>query len=171
MVSFASPAMPAIGIKISLSELLTKKQISELQKGEPTIFSIPINDNDTFSPRYAVTTKKISLGNLQLGIGDLKVIFEHQGRSILKNANGVVQVYSHQVVRTLFQTDSQGNVVQDGRLLDDTSKEYVGVAPYGPWRVKFEINNPDDIIKIINTATLNFDILGRIMPIKDKKDT
>lgn len=164
--TFGQSAQKGLGIKVPLASLFTERQVEALLSGESAIFSIR-PDDDEFWPRYSVTTLRITLGELPRDLQSqaLNVRFEHLGRSVMKDRERRLQVYSHRPVRTLFQTNIRGDVVENGLLIDERSREYVGVSPYGPWKVKFEVDGLDDLRSIIEQAVVVFDVQGRVLPI------
>lgn len=172
MESFGSSAVEAIGIKVPLADVLTEQQRDAILAGKSAVFSIrpcvgvDPKDPDPFYPRYAVTTLRISLDELPDDLKEhwLIVRFEHLGRSVMRDRNGDMRVYSHQPVRALFQTNIRGEYVQQGKLLDG-SGDYVGVSPYGPWKLQFKMSDLNHLRKIFETAMIVFDVKGRVMPI------
>lgn len=172
MESFGSSAVEGVGIKVPLADVLTEQQKDAILAGKSAVFSIrpcagvDPKDPDPFYPRYAVTTLRISLDELpdDLKEHSLTVRFEHLGRSVMRDRNGDIRVYSHQPVRALFQTNIRGEYVQQGKLLDG-SGDYMGVSPYGPWKLQFRVSDSNHLRKILETAMIVFDVKGRVMPI------
>lgn len=167
MDSFGSPAIVAKGIKIPLVDLLTDQQRQTVLDGRPAMFSINPSHNDRFSPRYSVTTLRIGLGELpeEITRQDLSVRFEHQGRSVMRARDGQLHVYSHEPVIALFQSNIRGAVVQNGELINERSGRYMGVSPYGPWKIDFGVRSKDELLAILDKAVVVFDVRGRVLPI------
>lgn len=163
MSEFAQGKIPFQGIEVRLKDILTDKQKETLIRGEVAVFSLSANEPaDPFEYRYAVTTRKIGLTFVSdLELKDYKVLFEHLGRSLVRDRLGNHLVYSHPPVRTMVQINERGHRSGKGGL-NENSNDYVGVSPYGPWRIKIDTDNAEDRRRIVELAYLSFDVAGRV---------
>jgi hypothetical protein len=163
MAQFGQPPAPANHIRISLASILTGASLHDFLEGKPVTIAIPSNSaSDPFKQWYGVQTVGISIED-KMGKPlpfALDFLFEHQGRSLVYDQLGSPLVFSHTAsVRGMYSQDAESVVSSAGVVFDDANR-WLGVSPYGPWRVKLAADAVHR--ENIAQALLSFSIRGRI---------
>lgn len=93
-----------------------------------------------------------------------RATFTHLGRSRMIDRHGRAHVFSHQSVSTKYQTDKNGVIQSAGQLsgsIDGEGKpDYVGVSPFGPWKLSLEEVEPSQL-KSVKSIRIHFETLAR----------
>jgi hypothetical protein len=154
----------AENLQMPLKDVLTDDALERLKRGEAIVFSLRPQADDLFAGRYAVKASRIALrfrdGNTPRGI---RIAFEQCGRSVIRDRNGNLSTYSHTSVPVAFQINREGEVISGGRILREGESPFVGVSPYGPWKMQI-FGDQREREKALS-AKLVFDVRSQLLPI------
>ncbi|KGQ20756.1 hypothetical protein LF41_1296 [Lysobacter dokdonensis DS-58] len=159
--SLGQGAVEATNLSILLKDLLPADSIQRLIDGQAVMFSIPL-DHPVFAGRYGVTARRIRVVELPTGANDMRVTFQHEGRSIMRFRDGSLRPFTHQQVRAIYQLDHKGAEIDVGEL-GERSGAFVGVSPFGPW--KLQVNGPEKSRRAVTQSRVSFNVLSRPTPI------
>ena len=154
----AQPPQPFKNIRVPLDQIVTGLSTAKFLSGETVVVAIPSDGkpDDPFSLFCGVQT--ISVGVEDNSGADVPASFtlefEHQGRSLVYDIDGNPSVFSHEKVRGLYSPGSGS-----GTLLDN-SRRWVGVSPYGPWRIRLLADS--NAASAVMKACLAFSISARV---------
>lgn len=155
-------------ITIPLTSILVGKSWNDFVAGKPVVIAIPSGaKNDPFKSWYGTQTVALTLARSDgtLIPNNIQFQFQHQGRSLIYDIKRTPTVFSHTAsVTGLFQHNAAGVMVSDGTLLGD-NKRWLGVSPYGPWRIVVQTDTPAGV-QALSQAVLTFKICGQVAPIQ-----
>lgn len=154
----------AKNLAIPIKDVFTDDAFERLKKGEVALFSLRPDADDLFAGRYAVKASRIALrfsGDIARGI---RVVFEHCGRSVIRNRQGNLATYTHTPVPVVFQINKEGEVISGGNILREGDSPFVGVSPYGPWKMRI-FGDQTERDKVLS-AQLVFEVASPLLPIE-----
>lgn len=161
------PLSPTASISVPLETLLSDNDLAALAAGSAVTFAVPSDlEGDPFKVWYAVQTAGIMLKSSDGTPLDREftLVFENQGRSLVFDERRTPRLFTHAViVRGNFAQDDRGAVSSHGFVSDDSNR-FIGVGPYGPWRILLMAKRPFEP-QDLRRASLVFAIRGRTAPI------
>ena len=130
-------------------------------------FALNEIEDDLSANRYAVQTGRLGFVTERGAIipGNLDVSVQHLGRSVVRRRDGASNVFAHVPVTTSYSQNLFGEISSGGDLLETAPggrSRYVGVSPYGPWRVRLNSGSAD-AKEALRRAVLTLDVYFRTM--------
>lgn len=161
------PIGPPETVRLPLRVLLTPTDLERLAQEQIVTFAVPSDPNvDPFRNWYAVQTVGIAISDTD---GrplrrELELVFENQGRSLVFDEHREQRVFTHLArIRGVYRQDAQGNVLSAGDVLDD-DRRFLGVSPYGPWRIRMAAGRGLRL-RDLDRVALIFRMRGRVAPL------
>jgi hypothetical protein len=165
---FGQDLQSGTAYRMPLADLLEDADIQSLLAGETVTFApSTIGEGDLFPELYGVQTARIQIvaEDGRPLPGSLNFTFEHLGRSVVRLRDKGHRVYTHVPIRTTFR-QRNGVIGSKGDLTvgSGSRAKFVGVSPYGPWRMKQ--NSADETASTaLAEAYISFDVASRALPI------
>lgn len=142
------------GLKIPLRRLLSPSSMNAFLAGEQ-VSVVLAEDEEIFLHKYGLTTRRIYLEPKQ-GAGRFTLLFAHQGRSLMRLRDGSFAAYTHVLITGTHEVGDSGEQIWDGSTGADG--DFVGVSPYGPWRIKLIVERAR--ASAFADAAIGFDVQG-----------
>jgi hypothetical protein len=155
---------------VPLADLLAPEDIERFVSGKTVTFALNEIEDDLFGNQYAVQTGRIGFVSERGAVisGNLNVSIQHLGRSVVRQRDGSSSVFTHVPVTASYLQNFFGEISSRGDLLETRPggrSRYVGVSPYGPWRIRLNSASAD-ARTALRQAVLTLDVYFRTMPIR-----
>lgn len=154
LVSYGTGLLTLDGKTTMLSEVVAEDDLAKFRENGSLIFALPPNSNlfDGYTHVLAQQVR-IKLKGLPANV-PYQIRLFHLGRSLIRGDDGKMQVFSHVMVPTAYEVGAAGNIIAEGTIAGATAgggnEKFVGVSPYGPWRIVANLdaehlNNIEDV--------------------------
>ena len=167
LVSYGVGLLKLTPEAIALGDFVGPQGLAALRDDGNMIFSLP-PETAVFLGYSHVLAQKIQI--------DLKGLPKHTpyqaallhlGRSLMIDDRGELQVFSHVMVPTAYEVGPDGRVIADGTVAGSVegegSAQFVGVSPYGPWKLRLR-NLSQTQRKQITGIEVRFEAYARVRP-------
>jgi hypothetical protein len=167
--AFGQEAQFGTRFPVKIASLLSPTELNKFVEGKPITFALNEVEDKLFNNFYALQTGRIAVvdNNGKQIAGALSITIEHCGRSVVRQRDRRSQVFAHVPVTASYIQSEFNEISARGDLLAPPFQgqaRYVGVSPYGPWRIR--LDNADDAgRKALRNGFLMFDVAFRTLPI------
>ncbi len=166
LAQFGSSPARENHLTVDITPYISPASLKKFRTTGTLLFAIPITD-PTFNGLTQVLTQsiQISLSGIHPPDQALVANFTHCGRSTLLDEKGQPHDFSHVPASAQYRRLSDGTVSGVGQIGDTlesnaASAGYVGVSPYGPWRVQM-FTSDVSILHSITKIEVSFDVVAR----------
>jgi len=126
-------------VTIDLAAVLPAGSINRFKSKGTLVFSLPAGVKAFKGYSHVLATQiQVVLVGLRSKTA-FHAVFTHLGRSLMIDDSGKQRVFAHTTITTSFQVDVNGQIVNHGDIggsaSGSTDFDYVGVSPYGPWKL------------------------------------
>lgn len=152
--------------RVGLRDFVSNPDFAKFQDTGVLVFSLPHDRQDSNFYNYShVLAQQIAFEFRGLAKNvAFSVVVKHLGRSVMRDGQGTAQVFSHVALATTYAVDARGQPGPTGSLTGDSDpsdpQRFVGVSPYGPWKIAVTGLTDEQRSKISDIDVI-FDARGR----------
>lgn len=162
---FGMGPMDLSELRINLANYVSEQDMDRFVRGGDLLFALPVTAGElapyshVLAQRIAVTLKGLPSSTTYT------VAIRHHGRSLMRDAKGEPQVFSHVPLTTIYKHSAQGGSTS-GTLVGDSiasdKERFVGVSPYGPWSLRVS-GLPSKQLEKVKSIEISFHARGRAL--------
>lgn len=175
LVSYGTGLLTLHGKTTALSQVVSEHDLAKFRTHGAVVFALPENSK-LFEGYTHVLAQQVQVKLKGLpGNVPYQVKIFHLGRSLIRDDDGKMQVFSHVMVSTAYEVGAAGNIIANGTIAGEAAgggnELFVGVSPYGPWRILVSLDKAH--LHKIEDVEISFDAHARVYagrsPDKDRR--